>query len=319
MTMARQFPVSPHQVVLWARHELTDAYPAPKTRGTRRAVPLAYPSSWSMAVNHGHSAHRRPAPPQVRRLPGRGQDRRPTFQAGHAGSIPVTRSLWDRCARGERSPRRSPCFLGVQPPGPARGASPPDPHRWLRAPRVFAACSPGVVLLLTSSGWTSSRGGTTGLDYEAGGLSLCGVGHRDVLVNVRGFGRFVSRVAGSAGISGIRRFLMRGLWWKLLTTFGTVACRPHDVSLPKELGDCWTFRSDGGCEHVVWGGGRSGGVFRPGGGDLGRPAWGAAVSGVGTTIRPWNFLGGPCWLPGLPVCWGRPLPGGCVRTGVTSR
>lgn len=80
------------QLVLWTHHELTQVFAGTSRRSTRRVVPLACPSWRSTAVNHGRSGHQSAANPQVRRLPGRGQDRSPIFQAGHAGSIPVTRS-----------------------------------------------------------------------------------------------------------------------------------------------------------------------------------------------------------------------------------
>ena len=132
--MARQFSISPNQAVLWSRHELTRAYTSSKTwQGTRRAVPLACPSWWSTAVNHGHSVHRGPAQPQVSKLPGQEQDQRPTFQAGHAGSIPVTRSFVGyACSRSALVLLTRHFLWGRSPHAPPGGLRPRTPSEWLR-------------------------------------------------------------------------------------------------------------------------------------------------------------------------------------------
>ena len=82
----------PGQLVFWTLHELTQIYARTDRRGTRRVVPLACPSWRPTTVKDGPSTASRSTPPQVRGLPGRPQDHRLIFQAGHAGSIPVTRS-----------------------------------------------------------------------------------------------------------------------------------------------------------------------------------------------------------------------------------
>jgi hypothetical protein len=73
--------VSPNQVALWTVYELRNG------AGQRSAVVrLACYYGRSTGVNGGQSSHR---PAQVR---GGELGRPPIFQAGHAGSIPVTRS-----------------------------------------------------------------------------------------------------------------------------------------------------------------------------------------------------------------------------------
>jgi hypothetical protein len=73
--------VSPNQTVLWTLYELHNG------AGQRHAaVQLACYYGRSTGVNNGHPGH---SFSQVRALD---HDRPPFFQAGHAGSIPVTRS-----------------------------------------------------------------------------------------------------------------------------------------------------------------------------------------------------------------------------------
>jgi len=85
--------ISPNQLVLWTYHQLSGMIgPRSVRRRTPKVVPPACPFWRSTTVNQGCSAVNRPASSQVRELAGRRQDRGQIFQAGHAGSIPVTRS-----------------------------------------------------------------------------------------------------------------------------------------------------------------------------------------------------------------------------------
>jgi hypothetical protein len=77
--------VSPNQTALWSVYELHNS------AGQRPArVRLACYYRRSTGVNGGHSSH---LPAQVRAVE---HGRPPIFQAGHAGSIPVTRSTIKR-------------------------------------------------------------------------------------------------------------------------------------------------------------------------------------------------------------------------------
>ncbi len=102
--------VSPNQVALWTVYELRNG------AGQRSAVVrLACYYGRSTGVNGGQSSHR---PAQVR---GSELGRPPIFQAGHAGSIPVTRSTIECPGRSMSTRYADPRSDGLAPvPCPTR-------------------------------------------------------------------------------------------------------------------------------------------------------------------------------------------------------
>ena len=80
----------------------------------------------------------------------------PSWSCGFDSRHPLVRGCL--LLAGSARLAHSPCLAGVQPPHPARRASPPDPH-WRVGPHAALRCSlwsPAAVLLLTLSGWTPS-------------------------------------------------------------------------------------------------------------------------------------------------------------------